>query len=273
MNIKTLPQNIKIRGFSAFMFKTLLIGALWLLSLGNNTQARTGRESGKSERVISFSGYDWLVKSSRNSISGTTGPGNNYFSDSKKNVWVDKNGWLHLKISRRNGKWYCAEVVLKKSLGYKKYIFQVSGRVDQFHPNVVGGLFTYLDGTDHPEEIDIEFSKWGDEKKVNDTQYSIQPTDIQGNTNIFSLNLNGDASTHSFDWKPGKVDFTSYHGHYFSLPADSTSIIRNWSYSGKDVPADQNGKIHINLWLFHRDMINLSDHPVAEMIIKNFHAF
>lgn len=177
-----------------------------------------------------------------------------------------------MKISRRNGKWYCAEVVLIKALGYKKYIFHLTGHVDQFHPNVVGGLFTYLDGTDHAEEIDIEFSKWGDEKTVNETQYSIHPTDIKGNTKSFSLNLNGDASTHSFDWKPGKVDFASYHGDHSSTPADSAMIIKEWGYSGKDVPIDLNGKIHINLWLFRRENIVPADHPEAEMVIKSFHA-
>ena len=51
------------------------------------------------DRIISFSGYEWLVKTSANSKSGTAGPGNNYFSNSKDNVWVDKKGWLHLKIT------------------------------------------------------------------------------------------------------------------------------------------------------------------------------
>lgn len=256
------------------IIKILFVSVLFFISDRNFALAQSERErkAGKSERMISFSGYDWIVKSSSGSISGTIGPGNNYYSDSKKNVWVDKNGWLHLKISHRNGRWYCAEVILTKSLGYKKYIFQVNSRVDQFHPNVVGGLFTYLDGTDHAEEIDIEFSRWGDSKNVSNALFSIQPYSIVENTNNFRLDLMSYASTYLFDWKPGKVDFTSYHGHYSSLSADSTLVISNWSYSGKNVPVDQNARIHINLWLFRRDMIDPEDHPDAEMIIKSFQA-
>jgi hypothetical protein len=221
------------------------------------------------DRIISFSGYEWLVKTSANSRSGTTGPGNNYFSNSKDNVWVDKKGWLHLKITHKKGKWYCAEVILNKPLGYKKYIFHVTGRVDQFHQNVVGGLFTYLDGTDNAEEIDIEFSKWNGLQNDNPTLFGIQPTESLGNIKRFNLNLTGNNSTHLFDWQPDKVDFASYHGHY-TTPPDSAFIINQWSYSGKNVPVDPKGKIHINLWLFRRNEIKPSETVEAEIVIKNF---
>ncbi|HVM50372.1 MAG TPA: hypothetical protein VMU04_20255, partial [Candidatus Acidoferrum sp.] len=48
-------------------------------------------------RWVSFSGYDWWVKSS----TGTVGPGPNYFSDSTNNLWVDTVGQLHLRITNR----------------------------------------------------------------------------------------------------------------------------------------------------------------------------
>ena len=46
-------------------------------------------------RRLSFSGYDWSVKDSRGL---QTGPGNNCFSDSVSNVWVDARARLHLRI-------------------------------------------------------------------------------------------------------------------------------------------------------------------------------
>jgi hypothetical protein len=253
-------------------FNLLLFGLLLVISTENIVLAQDIVGKGKSGRVISFSGYDWLVKSSANTLSGTLAPGNNYFSDSRENVWVDKNGWLHLKITLRDGKWYCAEVALTKALGYKKYIFHVFSRFDHFHPNVVGGLFTYLDGTDQAEEMDIEFSKWGDDTRVNNELFSIQPSEKPENAESFKPELNGNATTHIFDWKPGKVEFSSYHGHYSSEPTDSTLIIRKWDYSGEDVPKNQNGRIHINLWLFHRENIDLYDHPENEIVIKYFQA-
>ncbi|MBI3195304.1 MAG: hypothetical protein HYZ34_12690, partial [Ignavibacteriae bacterium] len=90
-------------------------------------------------RSLSFSGYDWWVKASVTPI----GPGPNYFSDSQENVWVDSLGQLHLRITQRNGRWNCPEVISKSSPGYGRYIFQVTGRLGQLDRNVVLGLFTW----------------------------------------------------------------------------------------------------------------------------------
>ncbi|HEY3390967.1 MAG TPA: hypothetical protein VGK38_15415 [Prolixibacteraceae bacterium] len=266
---KTWSRNIKIHADITLTLRILIILVLLSFAFGIIANAQTGELPGKLERVISFSGYHWVVKSSVNTITGTMGPGNNYFSDSKKNVWVDKNGWLHLKITLRKNKWYCAEVTLTKPLGYKKYAFSILSQINQYHPNVVGGLFTYLDGTDNAEEIDIEFSKWGNEKKVN-TQYSVQPSEINENTQNFDLN--GNASTHVFNWQPGSVDFVSYLGNDSSLPTDSALIIKKWKYSGKDVPVNLNGKVHINLWIFRGVKIDPADNLETEMIVKSFQA-
>lgn len=209
---------LQIKGISYFRYyfgayKWLFIGVLLFISYENFLLAQTNRKTGNPDRIISFSGYDWLVKSSYNTVSGTVAPGNNYFSNSIENVWIDKNGWLHLKITQKNGNWYCAEVTLTKPLGCKRYIFQVNSRVDLFHPNVVGGLFLYLDGKDNAEEIDIN-----------------------------------------------------------STPTNSKLVVDEWNYSGKNVPADMNGKIHINLWLFQREKIDPDDRPETELIINSFQA-
>src|ERR1035437_791828 len=253
MNVRPLISKNNLCNSTITLLSIIL---LFLISINYKASAQNYSGKEKSGRIISFSGYDWLVKSLAKTISGTLAPGNNYFSDSKENVWVDKNGWLHLKITLQNGKWYCAEVMLTKPLGYKKYIFHVFSRFDHFHPNVVGGLFTYLDGTDQTEELDVEFSKWGDDKRTNNELFSVQPSENPENIQSFKPELNGNATTHIFDWKPGKVEFASYHGHYSSTPTDSTLIIHKWNYSGKNVPTDQNGRIHINLWLFHREKID-----------------
>ena len=111
-------------------------------------------------RWISFSGYDWWVKSSP----GLVGPGPNYFSDRADDVWVDAQGRLHLKIVYRNGRWYSTEVFGADPLGYGTYTFTLASRVDQLDKNIVLGLFTW-DDTDpayYHREIDIEFSRWGE---------------------------------------------------------------------------------------------------------------
>ena len=80
------------------------------------------------QRVISFSGYEWAVaKAPKNQ-----GAGPFLYSDSKENVWLDKDGKLHLRITYRDGKWYCAKVTLMKSYSYGRYVFQIDSRVDNF---------------------------------------------------------------------------------------------------------------------------------------------
>ena len=85
-------------------------------------------------RTIDFAGYKWTVKN----VHGG-GPGPNYFSDSVEEVWVDENGYLHMEINYRDGKWYCSEVILDASPGYGTYAFVVDGRVDLLDKNIILG--------------------------------------------------------------------------------------------------------------------------------------
>jgi len=87
-------------------------------------------------KTIRFSGYDWKVKSGTHE-----GPGPNNWSEN--NVWVDQDGYLHLKLTKQGERWYCAEVLTKDRLGFGRYQFWVVGRVDRLDPNVVLGLFNY----------------------------------------------------------------------------------------------------------------------------------
>ena len=110
-----------------------------------------------SAKTIRFSGYDWKVK-----FGTHEGPGPNNWSEN--NVWVDQNGYLHLKLTQQGDRWYCAEVLTQDRLGFGRYQFWVVGRVDRLDPNVVLGLFNYPTpdvGPDGTNEIDIEFAQWG----------------------------------------------------------------------------------------------------------------
>jgi hypothetical protein len=192
------------------------------------------------ERTIEFGGLTWNVRQ------GTKlGPGPNNWSDDKQSVWVDDQGRLHLKLRRDGGTWYCAEVSSQKSLGYGEYVFQVATNVERFDPNVVAGLFTYLDD-DH--EIDFEFSRWG-KSKNRKAQYVVQPGSRSQNIHRFDLGLTGDYSTHRFSWSKGSVAFQSEHGHTEGLPSRE-KVIQKWACMSKDVPKASREKVHINLWLF-----------------------
>ena len=81
-----------------------------------------------------------------------------------EDVWVDRESRLHLKISKRNDRWYAVEIISEKDFGYGEYSFYLSSRVDLLDKNVVLGLFTWDDNTfitDANSEIDIEFARWG----------------------------------------------------------------------------------------------------------------
>jgi hypothetical protein len=234
--------------------------ALSLISCQDKTDNKVVTNDELREKLLIFSGYEWIAEGSGGK---RINPGQNYFSCSDDNVWVDENGYLHLRITKREGKWYCAKVTLKESYSYNKYIFTVASRVDKLDRNVVGGLFTYLDDSN---EIDIEFSRWGI-KNNPDGQFIIQPAHNKGNSYRFKLKLKETYSTHIIDWRKDKIDFSSYRGPYLENPPKGT-IIKKWSYSGMDIPCEDEERVIINLWLFNG--MPPSDDNEAEMILSSF---
>lgn len=224
-----------------------------------NTVSETLDKTVNGQREIFFSGFWWAVATAQGKPYG----GPFYYSDSKENVWIDDAGKLHLKITYRNDKWYCAKVTLLKPVTYGKYVFQVDSRVDNFDKNVVGGLFFYKSDT---QEVDIEFSKWGIDGNM-DSQFVVQPGSKAENKKRYSLNLTGNESTHWFDWQPDRIEFASYRGYSNALP-DPSEIIQQWTYFGNDIPADLDEQVKINLWLFKG--MPPSDHKETEMIIPGF---
>jgi hypothetical protein len=127
----------------------ILLGTLGCEQVEPQFNARKGN-------TLQFAGREWTIK---HYFSRTQGPGNNYFSDHPNDVWIDKNGHLHLSIRFRNGRWECTEVVSKDKMGYGTYIFTVQGDMRNLDPNVVLGLFTW-DSYNHAQansEVDINF--------------------------------------------------------------------------------------------------------------------
>ena len=154
------------------------------------------------EKEILFSDRWWKVKD------GLSGPGPNYFSDDPRNVWVDGDGKLHLRIERRHRRWYAAEVIFADELTYGDYRFVLDSHVDELEPNVVLGLFTWCDGADPNNcEVDIEFSRWGDASSLADNgSYVVLPYTAVNHVSEFYFPPVA-ASPHSFDWQPDSVLF------------------------------------------------------------------
>ncbi len=194
---------------------------------------------------IQFGGYIWTVRSGRG------GPGPNAWDES--NVWLDAATNLHLKISQRDGKWSCAEVTMRKRLGFGRYQFQVAGKLDRLDDNVVLGLFNYPTGDVGPDgthEIDIEFARWGNHKNPIGN-YTVWPVEksLKQASKSFPFTLADDQTTHRFAWSHDGVRFQSLRGHQ----DDGVEEIASWIYSPEEPARRISQKpmpIHINLWLF-----------------------
>jgi len=214
--------------------------------------------------VIRFSGYDWEVRPD-----GMGGPGPNHWGAG--NVSVDRQGRLHLKLTHQSGIWHCAEVTTLHSFGFGRYQFQVTGALDRLDPNVVFGLFNYPPpavGPDGTNEIDIEYSRWGDPAALpaSTTIYPAHkgPPPV---SHPFPMPPGLSDTTQRFDWQSTGISFQSLRGHR----DDDQGEYAHWSYRPADslrrVP-QQPLPFHINLWLMRGKAPQ--DGKEVEVIIKRF---
>lgn len=235
---------------------------VWVIfSLNSDANEMISGEREHSPRIISFSGYDWIV--GRSGERPRT-PGPNYFSNSENNVWVDSRGRLHLKITMHNERWECAGISLRGAKSYGKFTFRVATEIAGLNKNVVAGLFLYRDDTN---EVDIEFSKWGDPENMAG-QYALQPADNEDKVHRFKLYEAGNKSTHVIDWRRDRITFSSHRGH--GDVRAKRKLIEEWAYDGHGKPLPDRTKVMINLWLFQGRPP--SDMKEAELIIDSFEA-
>lgn len=220
----------------------------------------SGEPAANSEpRKLQFSGYDWTVKSSTQKV----GPGPNYFSNSSNNVAVDALGRLHLKITQRDGHWYCSEIVSARSFGYGTYRFYLDSVVDNLDPQVVLGMFTWNDAPDyHHREIDIEVSRWGRAENENG-QFVVQPYRVPQNIVRFQIPSGLPASKHLFTWKPDSVFCQSVNGS----ASPQSSIIKEYTFT-QGVPRAGGENVRINIWLLAGRPP--ADSKEAEVMISKF---
>ena len=234
-----------------------------------------GMARAQQAKSLKFAGREWEVRAA-----GKGGPGPNQWNPA--NVWVDKAGMLHLKITHITGKvnptqaaWQCAELTSKERLGMGRYQFQVIGRVDRLDQNVVLGLFDYPTpdvGVDATNEIDIEFARWGNPKWPNGN-FTIYPSVGERGKNdsyTYTFALEGadkDAfTTHRFTRFGDKVTLQSLYGHR----DDDQQQFATWVYAPPDkrlIP-QKPIPVHINLWLFQGKVP--TDGREVEIVIKSF---
>jgi len=246
-------------------------------------------EFGRVGDSIRFSGYDWKIKVFE---TAKWGPGPNYFSGHERDVTIDENGYLHLKIVQRNSKWMSTEVFNTQYMGYGTYTFTTEGNLDQLPANVVFGLFTFDFSSFQQEansEVDIEFSKWGVDKLNRTTHYAVQPVNFgtyyeeRTNAPKYESGIADGVTTHQFEWTDTAVNWSSYTGEVIG----EGEKIASWRF-GLDNPArtkEENGNTsnpviipkpgsethaRINLWLMDNQDIGPRDGLGQEVIVRKF---
>ncbi len=214
-------------------------------------------------RFLSFSGYDWWVKSSV----GTVGPGPNYFSDATNNVWTDTNGWLHLRITHRTNAWQCAEIVSARTFGPGSYRFELNSVVDNLNPNVTLGLFTYSDDPAFTDrEIDVEGGRWQIPSDTDNAQFVVQPYYLADQLVRYRVPPGLADSTHLFVWETNRISWQSQTGAY---SAAATNLIASYVFNNAaNVPQSGDEAVHLNLWLINGSAP--TDNNEVEVIIQGF---
>ena len=194
-------------------------------------------------RNLHWSGLDWYLK---DSAGARVGPGDNYFSDSTDQVWVDAQNRLHLRVSNVAGKWQCAEAITYRTLGYGRYVFRAETEVNSLDVNAVLGLFTWADRSEDPNhrEIDIEWSRWGNASDSTNAQFVVQPYAPTGHLQRITIPAGTGSSVQQWIWQTSGVAFQALAG------ADAL----NWSYPAgntvsANLPLSCDESVHLNLWL------------------------
>ena len=143
---------------------------------------------------LKFSGYDWDVRT----IASDKGGMNNLYD--AENASTDSSGALHLQIKKKSGRWSCAEIFLKRSLGYGTYVVTVRD-ISHLEPAAVFSMFTFdeFNAEQHYREMDIEISRWGDAWSKNNAQYVVQPFYNPGN--LFAFAAPAGTLTYSMRWE------------------------------------------------------------------------
>ncbi len=206
--------------------------------------------------LLHFSGYDWAVRSVESDHGGDT------YAYDPANAWVDRQGYLHLRMQQRDGRWTCAEVVLTRSLGYGTYRFVVQDSA-VLSTTAVLGMFTWDDTSSEQShrEFDIELSSWGETNNAA-AHYVVQPFFLPENQ--YRFKAPSGIVTHLFSWRPGSVAFASYRGTEV-LPGESPLGQHTFTARLK-TPGHE--AIRISLYDFHHT--NRSSPKPVEVVIRGF---
>jgi hypothetical protein len=201
--------------------------------------------------TIDFSGYQWRLRDVPSSRGGQ-----NVYSPS--NISVDEQGAMHLRISKTEKDWSCAEASMTRNLGYGTYEFVVRG-LDTLEPAAVFSMFTYdyASGALHNREMNIEISRWGDPANKN-AQYVLQPFYVAANVHRF--NVPAGTLRFSLRWEQDRTTFRTLR---------ESTLVSEHVFTGVPPPGIES--MRVVLYRYREAVVKLQ-HPM-EVVIERFTYF
>ena len=247
-------MNVRVSSFVARALGALSLASLSLLVLIPRTA---------SAAEIDWKGYTWSV---------TNGGMAGVAAGSTANVSVDSNGYLHLQIRKNGDTWTAAEMFTTTRIGFGTYQWQIDGPIDTLDKNVVLGLFPYGPaagiGADGTNEIDIEYSRWGQESGPNGdwTNYPASGTTVGELSYSFSL-AGSTLSTSRFIWTSSSIEDFLLSG--FEPVSSTKSLLKTWKYAPNNAKTNipqQALPLGMNLWCYAIP----SDGKNVEIVVRDF---
>jgi hypothetical protein len=239
---------------------------LILLSSAGFCLAFAVAQTASPPKFLHWAGREWKV---------TNGGMAGVVKGDPANVSVDANGYLHLRIVKREGTYTAAEVFTTEKLGFGTYQWEIEGAVDKMDKTTVLGLFNYGAaagiGVDGENEIDIEFSQWNDTCHGCNADFTFYPA--TGRKNIgpmednFTYNPNGSTlTTARLAWSSTRIVGTIMRGAH---PIGTTAnVLQTMTFAPQDyevripqVPLP----LAINLWCFRA-----TPESDQEVVIRSF---
>ncbi len=268
--------------------RNILLFILLLIVVAGCKQSDPPVIGGEEKGDFEFSGYQWKYKNNADPV----GPGPNRFLGTSENAFVDAQGYLHLKITKKNNLWYCSEIISTKEFSYGTYIFTCLSDIRNFDQKAVFGFFTWDNYSFQKQgnsEIDVEFAKWDVPSDSLLVTYSVQPVWFSNPTpyqersrkpNIATKYISK-PMTYMMRWTPDSVAWESYEGETYP-GSNKTS---EWSFNSSNrsrnkiegsrisdpivIPAPSDStNVRFNLWLLNGVAPNNGLNH--EVIIKNF---
>jgi len=208
-------------------------------------------------RPIKFSGYDWAVRT----VASNRGGAYNLYDP--ENVWTDPSGALHMRITNKGGRWYCAQLALTRSLGYGTYILTVRDSA-HLEPAAVLSMYTFDEwhGDQYYREMDVEISRWGDAASQNNAQYGVQPFYVPGN--VYPFKVPAGPLTYSMRWKSGSVTFTTAHASHNGTPG---ALVAEHEFTS-GVPSPGQEEVKLEFYVIPSDRYPLQEG--SEVVIEKF---